>query len=57
MAIRDVRYSPDNPYARRENQQWDMAGLARQDGDTKAAEEHTKKAREFAELARAWEGR
>lgn len=32
---------------RKANQHWDMAGLARQDGDTKDAERHTKLARDY----------
>lgn len=29
------------------DQEWDMAGYARQDGDSKAEAEHTEKAREY----------
>jgi hypothetical protein len=32
---------------RKADQEWDMAGLARQDNDMKAAAEHTEKAREY----------
>ncbi len=32
---------------RKADQHWDMAGLARQDGDMADAERHTKLAREF----------
>lgn len=32
---------------RKSRQEWDMAGLARQDGDTKAEAAHTEKARAF----------
>lgn len=41
------------------DQHWDMAGLARQDGDKAAAVEHTEKARQWDQRARAgghWEG-
>jgi hypothetical protein len=38
---------------RKANQHWEMAGLARQDGDTKDAERHTKLAREWDEKARS----
>jgi hypothetical protein len=55
MALRDNRYSPDNPYKTRENEQWELAGCAREDGDLAAAEVHIAKAREYAELARQWE--
>lgn len=34
------------------DQHWDMAGLARQDGDTRDEEKHTKLAREYQEKAR-----
>jgi hypothetical protein len=37
---------------RKADQHWDMAGLARQDGDKKDAERHTKLAREWEEKAR-----
>jgi hypothetical protein len=49
MSIRDAR--PYNDYRRKANQQWDLAGLARQDGDKKAEAEHTEKAREYDQLA------
>jgi hypothetical protein len=32
---------------RKADQEWDMAGLARQDGDTTAAQRHTENARSF----------
>lgn len=32
---------------RKANQEWELAGLARRDGDTKAEAEHTAKAREL----------
>lgn len=32
---------------RKADQHWDMAGLARQDGDTKDAERHTKEAQKW----------
>jgi hypothetical protein len=37
---------------RKADQHWDMAGLARQDGDKKDAERHTALAREYEQLAR-----
>ncbi len=56
MAIRDRRPAGANAdydrYRRKSNQEWDMAGLARQDGDAKAAEKHTAAAREYDRLAR-----
>jgi hypothetical protein len=45
--------SPTSDYYRRKaDQEWDMAGLARQDGDLKDAEKHTIKAREYEEQYR-----
>lgn len=41
---------------RKANQEWDMAGLARQDGDKKDEAEHTRKAREYDRMAREAEG-
>lgn len=46
--------SPAANMRRKADQQWDLAGLARRDGDLKAAEEHTAKARESEELARLY---
>ena len=37
-------------YRRKENQAWEMAGCARQDGDKADEERYTKEAREFHEL-------
>lgn len=34
------------------DQEWELAGLARKDGDTKDEETHTAKAREYEALAR-----
>jgi hypothetical protein len=56
MAIRDIsRWSPEqkarfrerqsDPMKRRADQEWEMAGLARQDGDMAAAARHTERAR------------
>lgn len=45
--------SKGNPdYLRKANQHWEMAGLARADGDHKDAERHTKLAREHDQKAR-----
>lgn len=49
MAIRDAR--PHNDYRRKENQHWEMAGLARQDGDKAEEERHMKLARHYEALA------
>jgi hypothetical protein len=38
-------------YRMKADQEWEMAGLARQDNDMKASEEHTRKAREYEALA------
>jgi hypothetical protein len=37
-------------YRRKEDQAWEMAGLARQDGDKKDEERYTNEAREFHKL-------
>lgn len=55
MAIRDNRYKDGNPWKRKENIEWEMAGLARQDGDKQDEERHTAKAREFAQKAVEWD--
>jgi hypothetical protein len=39
-------------YRMKSDQEWEMAGLARQDGDTVDEARHTAAAREFARLAR-----
>lgn len=56
MAIRSrLPEGANDEYARlrrKADQQWDMAGLARGDGDTRAAEEHTAKARDYERQAR-----
>lgn len=39
-------------YRRKADQYWDMAGLARQDGDIKDADLHARLAREFEEKRR-----
>ena len=49
MSIRDAR--PYNDYRRKANQQWELAGQARQDGDKEAELEHMRKAKEFDQLA------
>jgi hypothetical protein len=42
---------------RKRDQEWELAGPARQDGDKTAAAEHTEKAREYArEIAAYMEG-
>jgi hypothetical protein len=44
---KDEKYGAEYVRLRRKaDQEWEMAGLARQDGDTKAVEEHTRKAQE-----------
>jgi hypothetical protein len=40
-----------NVFTRKADQQWDMAGLARQDGDHAAEAEHTRQARDFERQA------
>ena len=58
MALRDRRNEvhQNNPHyvrcRRKADEQWELAGCARQDGDAKAALEHTNKAREFEQMAR-----
>jgi hypothetical protein len=51
MALRDKGFPSGDPardrLRRKANQEWDMAGLARQDGDAADAERHTKAAREY----------
>lgn len=46
---------PRNPEAerflRKADQEWDLAGLARQDGDVADEQRHTEKAREFTRMA------
>ncbi len=39
-------------FIRKANQHWEMAGLARMDGDLKDAEKHTKLARHWEHKAR-----
>lgn len=56
MSIRDNRFSSANPYARKANQEWELAGCARRDGDDEAARKHTDKARELEQLARDYDG-
>jgi hypothetical protein len=59
MAIRTMnpkdRGQSDEFYRwqRKANQEWDLAGLARQDGDTQSENFHTAKAREYAARAAA----
>lgn len=38
-------------YRRKADQEWELGGLARQDGDLKAMEEHYAKAREYGAMA------
>jgi hypothetical protein len=58
MACRDISsWSPEqkarfrarqtDPFKRKADQEWELAGLARQDGDAKASEEHTRRARAY----------
>lgn len=51
MAIRNKGYPSGNTerdrLRRKADQEWDMAGLARQDRDSADEERHTKKAREY----------
>jgi hypothetical protein len=50
VAVRDNRQALYGERARRkEDQEWEMAGLARRDGDMKAAERHTERARLWAQ--------
>lgn len=42
----------NNKFARKADQEWEMAGLARQDGDTADEKRHTELAREYERLAR-----
>lgn len=53
--LKDNRFSPNNPWARRANQEWELAGIARQDNDMIAAAQHTKNARDYETNAHAWE--
>lgn len=46
-----IKNKGSNYYRRKADQHWDMAGLARQDGDKADEIRQTKKAREFDELA------
>lgn len=46
-AVRDADY-----YRMKADQEWELAGLARQDGDHQDALKHTEKAREYQRLAR-----
>lgn len=39
-------------YRRKANQEWEMAGLARQDNDPEAAAIHTNAAKQYERLAR-----
>ena len=55
MSIRDNRFNSANPYARKVSQEWELAGLARIDGDNIAERAHTYRARKYEELARDWE--
>lgn len=49
-----IRRRVENFYSRKADREWDMAGAARQDGDTTAEAEHTAKAREYEALAREY---
>jgi len=58
MAIRDARLDRHRDNAeyqrlmRKANQHWEMAGLARQDGDTMDAKNHMDQAREYERRAK-----
>lgn len=60
MTIRDRGYPSGDATAdrlrRKANQEWDMAGLARQDGDLKDAERHTNLARDYERQLREYLG-
>jgi hypothetical protein len=55
MAIRNKEIplsDADARYRRKADQHWEMAGLARQDGDMVDAERHTAEARRYEQLWR-----
>lgn len=60
MAIRDARMDrarvagnvEAERFYRKASQEWDMAGLARQDGDKIAEAKHTEQARDYEHTAR-----
>lgn len=51
MTIRNAELSSNDPLInrlrRKRDQEWDMAGLARQDGDFPAMRKHTEQAKEY----------
>jgi hypothetical protein len=48
MALQDRRVNPGGEWFKMKgNQEWDLAGLARQDGDHAAAARHTERARAY----------
>jgi hypothetical protein len=54
MALKTKLHSDDPEYValmRKSDQEWELGGLARQDGDKKAMEEHYEKAREYQRQA------
>lgn len=57
MALRD-KLRGSSPeylrYRRKANQEWELAGCARNDGDHDAAKRHTEQAREYEALARVY---
>lgn len=59
MAIKNKGYPSGDPardrLRRKADQHWDMAGLARQDGDAADAQRHTDKAREYEKQLRELE--
>jgi hypothetical protein len=63
MAIKDARLqraldsgnSEQARLLRKASQEWDMAGLAREDGDHRAATEHMSKAKEYERQAKEME--
>jgi hypothetical protein len=46
-----IRRRIENRWTRKADQEWDMAGLARQDGDREAERQHTERAREYERKA------
>lgn len=45
----------NNRFARKADQEWELAGLARQDGDTADEKRHTDAARDYERQAREFE--
>jgi len=55
MAIRDARIGRygivSDRLLRKANQEWELAGMCRRDGDTSGEKQHTDQAREYEQLA------